>query len=212
MICACVGQVAAWDDAGLGTPLFVATHEFERSLDAFPFEFGAIRRSHRHLRRRSIHRLRVDPAYLRQACEVQARSHLLHLREGFLETRGRGDALAELLLRSAAPLVALLQSVARLEGMAAAGDTAAALVEQRTGIPSGSLGRIAQLTRRQDLSSDEARRLFPGYLDAVQRLTAFVDGWRVVNEAPRQSFVVRGSSVFVRRPSFADRRSAFGGL
>ena len=39
---ACVGRVAAWDEAGLGTPLFVAAHEFERSLDAFPFEFGAI--------------------------------------------------------------------------------------------------------------------------------------------------------------------------
>jgi hypothetical protein len=176
---ACVGQVAAWDDAGLGTPLFVATHEFERSLDAFPFEFGAILADHAVVSGADpFAGLRVDPAYLRQACEVQARSHLLHLREGFLETRGRGDALAELLLRSAAPLVALLQSVARLEGMTAAADTAAALVEQRTGIPSGSLARIAQLTGRKDLSSDEARRLFPGYLDAVQRLTAFVDRWR----------------------------------
>jgi hypothetical protein len=176
---ACVGQVAAWDDAGLGTPLFVATHEFERSLDAFPFEFGAILADHAVVSGADpFAGLRVDPAYLRQACEVQARSHLLHLREGFLETRGRGDALAELMLRSAAPLVALLQSVARLEGMAAAGDTAAALVEQRTGVPSGSLAGIALLTRRQDLSSDEARRLFPGYLDAVQRLTAFVDRWR----------------------------------
>jgi len=176
---ACVGQVAAWDEAGLGTPLFVATHEFERSLDAFPFEFGAILADHAVVSGADpFAGLRVDPAYLRQACEVQARSHLLHLREGFLETRGRGDALAELLLRSAPPLVALLQSVARLEGMAAAGDTAAALVEQKTGVPSGSLARIAQLARRKDLSSDEARRLFPGYLDAVQRLTAFVDSWR----------------------------------
>jgi hypothetical protein len=176
---ACVGQVDAWDDAGLGTPLFVATHEFERSLDAFPFEFGAILADHAVVSGADpFAGLRVDPAHLRQACEVQARSHLLHLREGFLETRGRGDALAELLLRSAAPLVALLQSVARLEGMTAAGHTAAALVEQRTGVPSGTLARIAQLTGSKDLSSDEARRLFPGYLDAVQRLTAFVDSWR----------------------------------
>ena len=176
---ACVGQVAAWDDAGLGTPLLVATHEFERSLDAFPFEFGAILADHTVVSGADpFAGLHVDPAYLRHACEVQARSHLLHLREGFLETRGRGDALAELLLRSAAPLVALLQSVARLEGMTAAGDTAAALVEQRTGVPSGNLTRIAQLTGRKDLSSDEARRLFPGHLDAVQRLTAYVDRWR----------------------------------
>ena len=176
---ACVGQVAAWDDAGLGTPLFVASHEFERSLDAFPFEFGAILADHAVVSGADpFTGLRVDPAHLRQACEVQARSHLLHLREGFLETRGRGDALAELLLRSAAPLVALLQSVARLDGMTAAGEKAATLVEQRAGVPSGSLASIAQLTGRKDLSSDEARRLFPGHLDAVQRLAAYVDSWR----------------------------------
>ena len=38
-------------------------------------------------------------ADLRRACEVQARSHLLHLREGYLETRGRADALSDLIVR-----------------------------------------------------------------------------------------------------------------
>jgi hypothetical protein len=177
---ACAGQMNAWDDAGLGTPLFVATHEFDRSLDAFPFEFGGILADYAVVSGADpFTGLRVDPAYLRHACEVQARSHLLHLREGFLETRGRGDALAELLLRSAPPLVALLQSVARLEDSAARGlEAAAAMAEQRIGVPAGSLARIALLSGRKDLSSDDARRWFPGYLDAVQRLAAYVDRWR----------------------------------
>jgi hypothetical protein len=176
---ACAGRVAAWDDAGLATPLFVTADEFARSLDAFPFEFGAILADYAVVSGPDpFAELRVDPAHLRQACEVQARSHLLHLREGFLETRGRGDALAELLLRSAPPLVALVQSVARLDDRTASGGEAAAIVEQTVGIPAGSLSRIAQLSGRKDLSSDDARRLFPGYLDAVQRLTAYVDRWR----------------------------------
>jgi hypothetical protein len=177
---ACAGRVAAWDDAGLATPLFLAADEFGRSLDAFPFEFGAILADYAVVSGSDpFTGLRVDPAHLRHACEVQARSHLLHLREGFLETRGRGDALAELLLRSAPPLVALVLSVARLEDHAAAsGEAAAASVEQRAGIPAGHLSRIAQLSGRKDLSSDDARRLLPGYLDAVQRLTAYVDRWR----------------------------------
>ena len=176
---ASVGQVAAWDDAGLGTPLLVAAQEFERSLDAFPFEFGGILADYVLVSGSDpFAGLRVDPAHLRHACEVQARSQLLHLREGFLETRGRGDALAELLLRSAPPLVALLQSVARLEGTAAVGGEAAAIVEQKAGVPAGSLARIVPLSGRKELSSDDARRLFPGYLDAVQRLTAYIDHWR----------------------------------
>jgi hypothetical protein len=177
---ACVGRVAAWDDAGLGTPLFVAAHEFERSLDVFPFEFGAILADHAVISGADpFVGLRVDPSHLRQACEVQARSHLLHLREGFLETRGRGDALAELLLRSAPPLVALLQSVVRMEDRTATtADAAAAIVEQKVGVPSGILAQITRLAGRKDLPSDDARRLFPPYLDAVQRLTAYVDKWR----------------------------------
>src|SRR5688500_6638424 len=92
---ACAGRVAGWDDAGLATPLFVAADEFARSLDAFPFEFGAILADYAVVSGSDpFTGLSVDPAHLRQACEVQARSHLLHLREGFLETRGRGDALA----------------------------------------------------------------------------------------------------------------------
>jgi hypothetical protein len=172
--------MTAWDDAGVGTPLFLATHEFDRSLDAFPFEFGGILADYAVVSGADpFTGLRVDPAYLRHACEVQARSHLLHLREGFLETRGRGDALGELLLRSAPPLVALLQSVARLEDSAAPGlEAAAAMAEQKIGVPAGSLARIALLSGRKDLSSDDARRWFPGYLEAVQRLAAYVDRWR----------------------------------
>jgi hypothetical protein len=176
---ACVGRVASWDEAGLSTPLFVAAHEFERSLDAFPFEFGAILADHAVVSGADpFIGLRVEPAYLRQACEVRARSHLLHLREGFLETRGRSDALAELLLRSAPPLVALLQSVVRLEDRLAPNTDAAAIVEQKVGVPPGSLAQITRLVGRRDLSSDDARRLFPPYLDAVQRLAAYVDRWR----------------------------------
>src|ERR1700694_1412136 len=43
---ACSGQVATWHDAGLATPLVLAALEFERSLDAFPLEFGAIIADH----------------------------------------------------------------------------------------------------------------------------------------------------------------------
>src|SRR5580765_7371244 len=121
---ACAGRVDAWHGAGLATPLFFAAHEFERSLDAFPLEFGAILADHTVVTGANpFASLAVDPADIRRACEVQARSHLLHLREGFLETRGRGDALAVLIVKSAAAFAALVTSIARLEGHAT-GDAA----------------------------------------------------------------------------------------
>src|SRR6185436_5700168 len=114
---ACANRVAAWHEAGLATPLVMATHEFERSLDAFPLEFGAIIADHTVVAGKNpFDGMAVDAADLRRAVEVQARSHLLHLREGYLETRGRGDALSVLIVRSAAAFAALLMSISRLEG------------------------------------------------------------------------------------------------
>src|SRR5262249_25754287 len=43
---ACAARAASWHAAGLATPLVVAAHELERSLDAFPLEFAAIHADH----------------------------------------------------------------------------------------------------------------------------------------------------------------------
>lgn len=162
---ACAGRVASWHDAGVATPLLLEAQEFDRSLDVFPFEFGAILADHTLISGRNpFDGLRVDPADLRRACEVQARSHLLHLREGFIETAGRGDALVELIGRSATPLGALLRS-ARLLGHAPVNEAA----ENQT------LARVAKLRNAAALSSDEARGLFPDYLEGVERLTRAID-------------------------------------
>jgi hypothetical protein len=174
---ACAGRTAAWHDAGLATPLLLASTEFERSLDAFPLELGAILADHRVISGRDpFETLTVDPADVRRACEVQARSHLLHLREGFLETRGRADALSVLIVESAPALAALVTSVARLE--LATDDAAAAArhAERTLGVSSG-IADVVALTNVQEISSQQAERLFPPYLAAVERLVAYVDGW-----------------------------------
>jgi hypothetical protein len=118
---ACAGRVEAWHEAGVATPLFVPGREFARALDAFPLEFGAILADHIVVSGPDpFAGLEVDATDLRRACEVQVRSHLLHLREGYVETRGRSDELAALIGGSAAPLGGLVRSVARLHGAPAA--------------------------------------------------------------------------------------------
>ena len=177
---ACSARVQAWHDGGLATPLVLAAHEFSRSLDAFPFEFGAILADHLLVSGRNpFDGLKVAPADLRRACEVQARGHWLHLREGYLETRGRGDALAVLIVQSAAAFAALLTSVARLDGVAG-GDVAAAArhVERRLELPSNTASEIVALVGVSEISSAEAERLFAPYLDTVERLVKYTDTWK----------------------------------
>jgi hypothetical protein len=178
---ACAARVASWHDVGLATPLLVAAHEFERSRDAFPLEFGMILADHVVVSGDSpFNGVNVDAADIRRACEVQARSHLLHLREGYLETRGQGDALAVLIAGSAAPFAALLKSVARLQGLSTHDPAAAARhAERALDVPGGIVADVVKLANVSEISSAEATRLFPSYLDAVERLAKYVDGWSV---------------------------------
>jgi len=178
---ACAARMPTWGDAGLATPILVAADEFGRSLDAFPFEFGGIMADHVLVSGTDpFSGLQVDPDDLRRACEIQARSHLLHLREGYLETEGRSDAIADLLARSSGALAALLRSVSRLVGGPSATlEDAARHVEERIGVGPGSLGAVARHADGQPLAPSSGRELFPAYLDGVTRLVNYVDRWTV---------------------------------
>lgn len=177
---ACAGRVADWHDAGLATPLLLVAREFQSSLDAFPLEFGAILADHVLVSGRNpFEGLTIDAADLRRACEVQARSHLLHLREGFLETRGRADALSVLIVRSAASFAALLKSIARLEGAEGRDASAAGRhAERRLNVADGIVTSVVALADVSEISSEDATKIFPRYLDAVERLVNYVDTWR----------------------------------
>ena len=175
-------HVERWHDAGLATPLVIGAGEFDRSLDAFPLEFGSILADHAVVAGDSpFAALTVDRADVRRACEVQARSHLLHLREGFLETRGRNDALSLLIVESAPAFAALVASIARLDGGPAVpgGDHAAAArhVERMIGLSDDTVSRVASIARARDLASADAEQLFAPYLDAAEKIVAYVDGW-----------------------------------
>lgn len=159
----CAERTSGWHARGLATPLILQANEFERSLDAFPFEFGSILASYEVVSGTDpFAGLTVDAADLRRACEVQARSHLLHLREGFMETQGRNDYLAELIMRSAPALAALLAHVGRMDDAP---------------VPAAMLTRVAQLAAGGTISSDEARTVLPEYLTAMDQLVNTLDRW-----------------------------------
>lgn len=177
---ALVPRADGWRRAGLAMPLLLGRGEFERSLDAFPIEYGAIIARHVVLAGSDpFTGLAVHAGDLRRACETLAKSHLIHLREGFLETAGRAGELATMLRASAMPFAALLGAVARLEG---ADDNAAERVDSaiagRFGASEAVIDQVLDQLDVQELSNDEARRLYPAYLDIVEKVVAYVDSWR----------------------------------
>lgn len=177
---ACAALTPAWHDSGLATPLIVTTHELERSLDVFPLEFDSIRSRHSLVAGSDpFASLGVDVADIRRACEVQARSHLLHLREGCLETGGRADALSLLIVESAPAFAGLITTLARLEKAPHhTGLEAARYAERILALSPGAIADIVALVGVHEITSAQATQLFPAYLHAAETLVAYVDKWR----------------------------------
>jgi hypothetical protein len=182
---ACLPLVAGWRRRGLAVPLLLEETEFRRTLDVFPLEYGGILANHDVIRGRNpFAGVRVDPADVRRACELQAKSHLIHLREGFLETQGDAGAVARLMAASAAPFRALLSHIARLSdsghpASAAEDDsTIAAEAERRIGIPAALVREVLASPASGQTSIADPTALYVRYLAAAEQVWEYVDGWR----------------------------------
>lgn len=177
---ACAGRAGRWRRDGLAMPLLLGREDFARSLDVFPFEYGDIIARHIVLTGPDpFAGIAVRAEDLRRACEAQAKSHLIHLREGYLEAEGHPPEVANLLLASAAPLAVLLGHVARLRGEDGSTlDAVAAAVGAIDGVSGQVVRDVLRLLHHPVIANDEAVRLFPAYLDTVVGLVAYLDSWK----------------------------------
>jgi hypothetical protein len=190
----CARLAPHWERREVAIPLILPQEEFRRSLDAFPLEYEEIQRAHEVVfGTNPFDGASISAEDLRRACETQIKSHLVHLREGFIEAAGRPHAVAELVTASAPAFAALLRHVARLARRAhvaaeagASASTAgpATRVEathegaRAAGLPQGIVADILALERPATVPTADAARLFPPYLGAVEQLARAVDMWR----------------------------------
>lgn len=163
---ACAPHVRGWRKSGASVPLLLSRDEFLRTLDVFPLEYGNIISRHVVVKGENpFAGMNVSEADLRRACEHQAKSHLIHLREGFLESGGQPAAVGRLLASSAPALETLLLNLERLDpGIA------------------GRAGLTPELVREIAAAGDSAiadpSPLLARYIAAVERLWQEVDRWR----------------------------------
>ena len=180
-LAACAARAGTWHRAGSATPLLLTRNEFAGSLDAFPIEYGEIIDTHRLL-------FGVDPFAgfsirhddLRRACEVQVKSHLLHLRENFVDCGGRPSAVASMVTDSAPAFALLLRRLARLDGHPADSHVdLGAYAERRPKLDPRVVGDVLSLASGSSSGGADPARLFPAYLAAVEKLSLFIDTWKL---------------------------------
>ena len=177
-----VPLAAEWLRHGLAVPLLLSRHEFERTLDVFPLEYGNLIANHVVIAGDDpFATVRVADADRRRGCELQAKSHLIHLREGFLETQGNPKHVVRLIASSAPAFRTLLTNLARLE----IGDQSdreldttalASTIERIIGVRAPLIDEILTSTGMSTIADPTA--LLARYIDASERIWRYVDGWR----------------------------------
>jgi len=178
---ACARHSARWHRNRIATPLVLSDTEFRTSLDAFPLEYGEIIRSHQRVYGSDpFDGVAIATADLRRACETQIKSHLVHMREGFIESGGEPSAVSSLVADSAPGFTALLRHVAWLNGSAAKDRQEATREGAReAGISDDIVASLIALDQEPATRTSDPARLFPDYVAAVEQLARTVDAWRV---------------------------------
>jgi hypothetical protein len=177
---ACARFARRWSRAQVATPLIMPSQEFMRSLDTFPLEYGEIIRVHQLVFGEDpFGAAAIAAEDLRRACELQAKSHLVHLREAFIESGGHPTDVAELVTTSAPAFTLLLRNVARLNSVTMNDRAEVTRAGARAvGIPEELVADMLNLERQPGIAASDPSRLFPEYLAAVEQLARAVDGWR----------------------------------
>jgi len=176
-LAACAPLTAGWRRRSLAVPLILDRDEFLRTLDVFPLEYGDIIAHHVMIAGSNpFDGARLSTDDVRRACELVAKSHLIHLREGFLESGGNPQTVARLIAASAAPFRALLANIARL---AAESDTdVAATAERQIGIPAAVVREVLSAGAGTPSTITDPTALLARYIRGAEQVWDYVDTWR----------------------------------
>jgi hypothetical protein len=175
----CAARVASWHRAGCATPLLLTKDEFGGSLDAFPIEYGEILETHSVVYGvNPFAGLTIRIEDLRRECETLVKSHLVHLRENYVECRGRQSDVSALVADAAPGFALILRRLAKLDGAPAATNAdLSAWASRRPGLDARTVGDVLAMAGHHAAGVD-AVRIYPGYLAAVEQLWLFIDRWK----------------------------------
>ncbi len=168
-----------WSKEQIVVPLFLTEEELRVSAAVFPLEFLEIQDQHRVLDGRDpfigFH-VRIDR--LREAVVQGLMSHLLRLRQRYVEGGGTAEATAILLPLSITSTIPLLRGVQRLLGRSVLSHSDAVLTDVAEQLKLDLQGlQDALLLKRGQISPGphEVSRLFDRYMQGATLLTRAVE-------------------------------------
>lgn len=179
-----------WDRQKQPPPLFMTREELERSTDVFTIELIDMKQHHRVLWGDDvIQGLQIPMQLHRVQVEYELREKLILLRQHLLLAGDDKRRMRELLVRSVASFATLFR-----HALIALGETpplsrreAVVRLSSRLGFNPSAIEQILDVRERKgDGERLHAVEIVSGYLDAVEKVTAAVDGI-VAPNAPSRS-------------------------
>jgi len=172
----------AWADDGNPPPMTFTTSEWKSSADIFPMEYADILERHRVLFGEDpLAGMKVNPADLRLEVEQQAMGKLLHLRQATMGAGGDRRLQLELLEKSLSTLMVIFRGVARLHGDVPSPDyeELTKSLAQRAGFQPDAFVKVIHHVRGvEKIPKDGAEAILEQYLSAMERLVAYLNGFR----------------------------------
>jgi len=168
-----------WRKRKVAVPLFLTEAYVETSLDVFPIEYLNFQRNHTLVYGKDVLQdITFGPEHIRLQCEREVKGKLLLLREAFLETYGKGNALKGVISQSIPAFIAIFEALLYLAKKETPHDKR------------GVVGRACEVfkldedvfiklldVKEQKIKQDntELRALFKSYLKEVRRLSKTVN-------------------------------------
>ncbi len=174
-----IDLVTKWKRRNVAIPLFLTEEYVRTSLDAFPIEYLNFQNSYELVSGKDILKhLAFDPHFLRLQCEREIKGKLLLLREAFLETRGKGRDLQQLIAQSIQAFVAIFNGLLYLKEIELPGNKRE-VVRQGCDVfdLDGALfEKLLDIKEKKGkFSKVELTGLFRAYLKQVRKLWKLVD-------------------------------------
>jgi predicted nucleotidyltransferase len=171
--------IARWKKRNVTTPLFLTEAYVRTSLDVFPIEYLNFQNSYEVVYGKDILKdLSFDREFLRMQCEREVKGKLLLLREAFLESRGKGKDLQQLVAQSLGAFVAIFNGLLWLKGKDLPHHKRDVIrnVCQAFQMDAGIFEKLLNVKeKRVKLTGPEITQLCKAYLKEVQELWKIVD-------------------------------------
>lgn len=171
--------VAGWRKRNVAIPLFLTEAYVRTSLDVFPIEYLNFQNNYKLVHGKDIlQNLSFDSEFLRLQCEREIKGKLLLLREGLLESRGKGRTLQPLIAGSLGAMIAIFNGLLHLKGKELAHHHRDVIKGfcQEFEMDTTLFTKLLDVKEKKvKLPDKELTGLFKDYLREVQKLWQMVD-------------------------------------